>query len=301
MHTSLSTLASATLLVSLAGCTSMPTAGPDAIHTFAAATSATGTAVGGAFEMVNQSYYSAQGAAYLADFDRSTSPPELKDFLSPAAIDARVTVLDNLASYAALLVDIADNDRSAELGTASSALADTLQGFRPDGAADISTGLASAIHGIGKVFTSGRRFDGIASAASAADPHVQRICTLLAEDIAALRAQLAADNAKNRQEEFRYLKESLAAEKARPTHVLALDAARRRQEIERLVDIARAGKTADRTLADLATMVGDLAVAHKAIAEAYGKSASALQKSQSFFNAAQRLRHLYSPSTPAKG
>lgn len=300
-HLRQSLACAASVLMSLSACTSMPASGPDAIHTFAAATSATGDAVSGAFEMVNQSYYGAQGATYLAEFSRSTKPPELKDFLPPASIATRVAVFDNLAAYAALLVDIADNDRSAELGTASAALAEALQGFRAEGASDMSAGLTSAIHGIGKLFTGGQRYDGIAAAASAADPHVQRICALLAEDIAALRGQFAADNAATRQDEFRYLKESLAAEKAGAAQVAALNAARRREEIERLVDIAKAGKAGDKTLADLATMVGDLAAAHKAIAQAYGKSASALQKSQLFFLAAQRLRVQYSGLNTPKG
>lgn len=291
------------LAVTLTGCaaprlTATPSAAPDAIKTFADGAALSGKAVGDAFDLVNRSYYASQGASYLAGFNTALKPPALADFVPAASVTARVAVFDQLAEYAALLVDISGNDRGAALDSASSALATSMQSLRGSGATDVSVNLATGINAIGALFLNGKRYDGAAAAAKAADPQVQTICRLMREDIATLRNQLHVSYVAALQDQFRYLKESLTPEKSTAVvHLAALDAVQKRQEIERLVDVARQEKAGMAILDQLQTMIDSLGTAHAAIADAYGQSASARQKASAFLGAAKRLRQFHSGLT----
>lgn len=294
------TIAASLLALALAACAAhgpvaSPPDAPDAIKAFADGAALSGKAVGNAFDLVNRSYYAAQGASYLAGFSKAVNPPALADFVPAASVAARVDVFDQLAGYAALLVDISTNDRSAALDGASSALAASMQSLKGSDQADVSAGMATGINAIGALFINGKRYDGVAAAAKAADPQVQAIGRMMTDDITLLRQQLHAGYVAALQDQFKYLKESLAAEKApgfAPSS--ALDAVKRRQEIERLVDLAQQEKAAMLVLDQLQAMLDSLASAHAAIAGAYGQSASARQKAEAFLGEAERLRHFHS-------
>ena len=289
-------IVSAILLAALllAACASPPDQGQQAITTFAAATADAPAAIGKAFHIVNQSHFLAQQARHLNHFTTYTQVPDIAPFTSDEAIALRVKVFQALADYATLLVDIGAGQLT-ELDAATEAVGAQLSAFS-SGDASLTTpetadAMAAAIMQLGHTLTERKRTTGIAAAAQAADPYVQRVCVLMKLDLDVLLQQLALDEAQQVAERFEYFRVNLPLE--RP----ALDMVRRREEIERVFQISQDGKASRYLLVSMKTMLDDLAEAHHGLAVLYGKNLLPQQKARVLMN---DTTHLRTDSRPAE-
>lgn len=298
---------SALLCSAIAGCASPPQ-GHEAVQTFAAASSEASGAVVNAFMQVNDASYAAQSARFLRDYDTRPAMPDFTRFVSQASIDKRAQVFEVLAQYSAGLLDLTGEEPQAHMDTATRKLGESLTLLTVEGSSqlastDASAALQAGLNALGRSLIERRRSAAISEAATSADPHVQRICSALLDDMALLGAALRQQNATMAQDQYQYLRTSMDAPRAPSGQapMAPLNLIQKRDEILRVADLGRRGMYSEDFLHQLTPMIKAMAKAHTALTEKYQNGASRSEAARHFLNEVRRVKALHtSLRQPAK-
>ena len=256
------------LLLSLTGCSLSPLSKRTAAFSTAAVASTQNTA--SAYQIVEQSYYDAQAASLVDNFDKNGFHPEqLQPFLPAKDMEARTRVIDGLRQYAETLAEVSGDQPLKDLDTQATALGKSLQAMSKNNdiqslhISTTDTNLATtAVDALGKVLIERRRSKELpAILKEMRDPIIQ-ICTLLEADIGSpeksgLRNQLKNDydTLERKQEQYIYKN----ADK--------MTAEEKRTEIERLPKMEAARIKADQALAATQAALAQLAKTHTALVD----------------------------------
>ena len=256
----------------LASCAMSPLSKRTAAFSTAAAAAAQSTA--NAYQVVEQSYYDSQVAALVVAFDKDGFYPEsIQPFMSSKDMEARTRILDGLKQYAETLAEVSGDQPLNSLDTQAAALGKSLQDLSKNGdiqplakSAHISESdlnvVTTAVDALGRVLIENRRRKDLPAILNQMKDPVNRICALLEADIGDPEKSGLRNELKNnyltlirKQEQFIHLNEG------------QMSAQEKRQEVERLPQLAADAKKADQALAATKAALAQLAKTHTALVE----------------------------------
>ena len=257
-------------LASLTGCSMSPMSKRTAA--FSSAAVATTQKTTQAYQLVEQSHHDSQVAALVLSFDKDGfHPSNIKPFVPPEDMKVRTRVLEGLTKYAETLAEISSDQPLTALDTQAAAFGKSLQTLSKNGAikplaksANISDTelniVTTAVDALGRALIENRRRKDLSKILRQMKDPVNQICALLEADIgdpekSGLRNQLKNDYDKviNKQEQFIRENQMSAQEK--------------RQEIQRLPQLASEAKAADESLAATQNALEQLAKTHTALVD----------------------------------
>jgi hypothetical protein len=266
-------------LVLLAAACSSPPIASKRIAAFSTATQTATSNVADSFEAVEQSYFRAQLATAIANFDPAVGfdPNSIKRFLSPADIEARTKVLKSLSSYARALAAATSDSRLKEFDGATKELGDSLTKFSAsDGAQALSKGalptaapaaLATAVNAIGRWLIEYKREKALKAVIPEMNEHVAAICTLLRQDIGELEAPGMRNQLYNQFEQEITTRNQWISQ-----NYGELDPIERRQELTRLARLPIEQEQADAALAAVRRTLVQLEKTHAKLAQAFDEN-----------------------------
>jgi hypothetical protein len=227
-----------------------------------------------AYQVVEQSYYESQVAALVVGFDKEGFRPEsIQPFMAPKEMETRTRVLDGLKQYAETLAEVSGDKAMSGLDTQATAFGKSLQELSKNGelkplakSANISAEdlniATTAVDALGRMLIEQRRRKDLPGVLKQMKDPVNQICTLLSADIGDPEKSGLRNELKNnyltlirKQEQFVHLNEG------------QMSAQEKRQEIERLPQMAVDAKRADQALAATQTALTQLAKTHTALVE----------------------------------
>jgi hypothetical protein len=293
-------LSSAALIILLplaSGCLS-----PLAKHTAAFSTAAN-TVIDNsenAYRAANNLHHDVLVAAAVADYDKNpTWNPytDVKPFLTPTQLDARIKVLDGLKAYATSLVELTSGKAPPDLGTAAAGIGSNLLTLNKTAATDLSTsipgipvmstaeanGVSTAIDALGKYLIANKVKGSLRTVTQTMNPNITALCVLLNNDITTLRRQADVDY------------QTLITDQDQLIRHNQVDVFEHRDQIGKLIDMAAQQKANDTLLAKLQTALHTLDLTHQALAAAaQGNNPESIQQKIADLSAAgQDLANFY--------
>jgi hypothetical protein len=215
----------------------------------------------------------AAASVYAYDTDPTWSPyKNLTPLLSPAQLNARITVLDGLKAYADSLVNLTSGKPSQDLETAAQGVGTNLQGLNQSVATNFSTlvpnlpvmstananAASTAVLALAEYLSARKVKQSLPKVTQDMNPNVTALCEWLNSDIGILRTQADVDY----QSLIIQLDQSIRHEGT------AVSPYEHREEIHTLIDLADQQKANDELLARLQTALHTLALTHQALAAA---------------------------------
>ena len=255
------------------------------------------------FNAVEKGHFEAQVSSMIADYDpeKGFDVRKIGAFLGEKALNTRVRVLKALSEYARLLAEIMSDERLQEFDEETKAFGQTLIEFKESDATsafsmirnDIKdsevAGFTTGVNAIGRWIVEFHREREVRLLIDAMDPHVARICDLLAKDIGTaegpgLRAQLERqywDIIANR-EMF------IAENHARfSPHAL-------REELTKLVEMKKEQEKADAAMEAVAKSVRSLRETHGQLVKAFERKPAGLEaRIRGLASEAKRVKAFY--------
>lgn len=258
-----------------------------------------------AYRAANQLRQREQIAAAVYAYDKNPhwNPyTDIKPLLTSTQLDARIKVLDGLKTYADSLVEITDRHSRTDpdsLETAAAGLGASLKSLSQT----VTTNLGTAMPGISAItgpeanlvstallalgeYLQSRKIKGsLPKITEDMNPNVQTLCNLLDADVKVLRRQADVDDTNLVETQNQFIQKEGTS----------LNPIQKRNEIEKLVAIARQQKANDDLLQRLQEAIGKLGETHQAlVAAAHGNNSETLrEKISELVAAGQELGNFY--------
>src|SRR6266511_3095794 len=259
-------------LASLTGCSISPMSKRTAA--FSTAAVATTQKTTKAYQLVEQSYHDSQVAALVDTYDQDGFHPEtIQPFISAEEMKVRTQVLQGLTTYAETLAEISSDQPLKTLDTQAAAFGKSLQTISRNDkikplakSAHISDTelniVTTAVDALGRALIENRRRTDLPEILRQMKEPVNQICDLLEKDIgdpkqSGLRNQLKLDYDTLMQKQDKFIHDN-------ESHMSAQE---KRQEIQRLPQLASEAKAADESLAATQKALAQLAKTHAALVE----------------------------------
>jgi len=245
----------------------------------------------------------ASAGVLLLQQGQAWDPRDTKPLLTQKALDARLTVLDGLKTYAQTLSDLTNNLNSPALDAAASSVGSSLSdlggqlklpdmgglGFTMD--AQTQNIASTAAMALGQFLTARKVKREVPKVTGSMDANVQALCTLLTADIAIIHEQTHRDYDDLIRQQTVYLR----------TTGRALPVGDFRAEALKLPMLVTQQEASDQLLQDLKTAIERLALTHHALAAAaQGNNPQALSARISDLEAAAQNLATYYKSLPTK-
>jgi len=228
-----------------------------------------------AYRAANRLRQEEQVAAAVYDYDKNPqwSPyTDPKLLLTAEQLNARITVLDGLKSYAASLVQITGSQSSKDMDTAAAGVGSNLEWLSSTIATDLKSsipnapvmsateanGVSTAVRALGDYLIAKRVRGSLPKVTQDMNAIVKTLCELLNSDIVVLRRQADVDYQTLIEQEDQFIRHP-----ATP-----LDPVEHRNEIGKLITLANQQKANDELLAKLQAALHTLELTHQALAAA---------------------------------
>lgn len=246
------------------------------IANFSSAVALTTSNSASAYQLVEHERFEAQFSEKLVNYEGGLFKPSFSPFLTPAQIRLRLEVLDGLKTYASRLSGLMKNPQT-NLDNDTTKLAGNLNKINQDLVQDSFLNVSSVSSNDIVIFTAGVNALGhwivtlqAQKACKEAITNMQArmpgICGIFEKDLDFMRNQLANDFDEVQRNSALYLQANF--HKLEPFEV--------RAELERLITLANAKKTADDALAGTKESVEKLAAAHQTLDRAFTKDTKRL-------------------------
>ena len=226
-------------------------------------------------------------AVYAYDKNPTWSPyRDVEPLLTPDQLDARLTILEGLKTYAASLVELTEKRSSKDataLNAAAAGVGTNLKALNQNIATDLSTaiphvpvmsaatanGVSTAVVALGDYLIARKVKGSLPKVTQEMNPSVLTLCELLNSDIVILRRQADVDYQLLVTDQDQFIRHQGTA----------LNPIQHRDQVGELLDIAAQQKANDDLLAKLQKAIHTLAVAHQALAAAaQGNNSESIQQ-----------------------
>jgi hypothetical protein len=246
------------------------------IANFSSAVRLTITNSASAYELVEHERLNAEFSRTLLNYDGTLFKPSYSPFLTESQIQLRLDVLDGLKTYATRLSGLMNNTET-NLDNDTTKLAGNLNKINQDLAQESFKNVPSVSSNDIAIFTAGVNALGhwiltlkaqraCKDAITNMQARMPGICGVFERDLDLMRNQLANDFDEEQRNSALYLKNNFS--KLGPLQV--------RGELRRLIELAKAKKTAEDALAGTKESVEKLAAAHQSLDKAFTKDTKRL-------------------------
>jgi hypothetical protein len=259
----------------LTGCPATP--GPLSKHAnaFAAATVIVVNGASDAYTKANTLHDDAEMSLAVLDYDKNPSwnPSDyVKPLLSPEQLEARLTILNGLKTYAQTVADLASGGSKTDLNKAAADVGTNLQELSKSVASSLSTSIpgaaplsdteknaiSTALVGLGTFLAERRVEKSLPKVIEDSDSEVSELCKILDSDITILRRQADVDYGRVIMAEDQFIRHAGTS----------LNASDRRAEIRKIPEFVLEQQQNDELLAKLQKTIQSLSLTHHAFAAA---------------------------------